>query len=165
MRFTSKFPVPTFCPDQQELMEINCPSCDEVVLIADEDKGTKIECPFCQQRFEYETPPLVEKLPPPIVKQPPAEPTFVSDLKRDGVHFWPLSKQDTNPLIQCPSCGKDVSKLAYTCPNCAHPITKRYWAALAGLALTFCLWFIAFRWIMPHWEWGPFGWDWGPFGW
>lgn len=60
-------------------MEINCPSCDEVVLIADEDKATKIECPFCQQRFALEKPePMrIEKTPPP----PPARP------KRPPVDF------------------------------------------------------------------------------
>ena len=47
-------------------MEINCPSCDEVVLIADEDMGTTIECPFCQQHFALEQPE-----PPPIEKPPP----------------------------------------------------------------------------------------------
>jgi endogenous inhibitor of DNA gyrase (YacG/DUF329 family) len=66
-------------------MEINCPSCDEAVLIADEDMATTIECPFCQQRFALEKPepPLIEKSPPPIVKQPwwmppaqPSEPSF-----------------------------------------------------------------------------------------
>ena len=33
-------------------MEINCPSCGEVILVADEDLGNKIECPSCQQSIE-----------------------------------------------------------------------------------------------------------------
>ena len=53
-------------------MEINCPSCNEAVLIADEDKATTIECPFCQQRFALEKPePLrIEKTPPPPPPRP-----------------------------------------------------------------------------------------------
>ena len=53
-------------------MEINCPSCDEAVLIADEDMGTTVECPFCQQHFliDEPEPPPVEK-PPPILVEPP----------------------------------------------------------------------------------------------
>ena len=39
-----------------KLMEINCPSCNEAVLIADEDMTTTIECPFCQQPIEFDEP-------------------------------------------------------------------------------------------------------------
>lgn len=27
-------------------------------------------------------------------------------------------------MIRCPECGKDVSNLAETCPNCGYPIAK-----------------------------------------
>jgi len=48
-------------------MEINCPSCEEAILIADEDVGTKMECPFCQQHFSVDEPePLPVEKPPPI---------------------------------------------------------------------------------------------------
>jgi hypothetical protein len=53
-------------------MEINCPFCDEVVLITDADlqqvtRLGRLECPFCQQHIEFDEPesPPVEK-PPPI---------------------------------------------------------------------------------------------------
>ena len=44
-------------------MEIQCPSCKEEILIADEDLKEQLECPFCQQVFtiELEKPPIVEK--------------------------------------------------------------------------------------------------------
>ena len=37
-------------------MEINCPSCNEAVLLADEDLVKAFECPFCQQRFQIDKP-------------------------------------------------------------------------------------------------------------
>jgi hypothetical protein len=58
--------VPTFFQDHLKLMEINCPSCDEAVLITEEDKATTIKCPFCQQRFALEQPE------PPLIEKPPA---------------------------------------------------------------------------------------------
>ena len=54
-------------------MEINCPSCNEAVLIADEDMyAPSLECPFCQQSIEIEKPepPPAEKPPPTIQPQP-----------------------------------------------------------------------------------------------
>ena len=54
-------------------MEVNCPSCDEAVLIADEDMyAPSLECPFCQQSIEIEKPepPPAEKPPPTIQPQP-----------------------------------------------------------------------------------------------
>jgi hypothetical protein len=50
-------------------MEINCPSCNEAVLITDEDMTATAECPFCQQRIEFdeaEPPPINELKPPKI---------------------------------------------------------------------------------------------------
>ena len=50
-------------------MEINCPSCSEAVLIADEDMTATAECPFCQQRIEFdeaEPTPINELNPPKI---------------------------------------------------------------------------------------------------
>ena len=48
-------------------MEINCPSCEEAILIADEDVGAKMECPFCQQHFSVDEPePLPVEKPSPI---------------------------------------------------------------------------------------------------
>jgi hypothetical protein len=54
-------------------MEINCPSCDEAVLIADEDMyAPSLECPFCQQHIAIEKPepPPAEKSPPTIQPKP-----------------------------------------------------------------------------------------------
>ena len=58
-------------------MEVNCPSCDEAVLIADEDMyAPSLECPFCQQHIEIEKPEpppapgSIEKPPPTIQPQP-----------------------------------------------------------------------------------------------
>ena len=54
-------------------MEINCPSCNEAVLITDEDMyAPSLECPFCQQHFEVDKPepPPAEKPPPTIQPQP-----------------------------------------------------------------------------------------------
>ena len=42
--------------DPLKLMEISCPSCDEAVLIVDENIGGNLECPFCQQLIEFEEP-------------------------------------------------------------------------------------------------------------
>ena len=36
-------------------MEINCPSCNEAVLIADEDMAQTLDCPFCQQEFKIDS--------------------------------------------------------------------------------------------------------------
>jgi len=49
-------------------MEINCPSCNEGILIADEDMAKTFKCPFCQQSiaFDKPEPPPVEK--PPIIQ-------------------------------------------------------------------------------------------------
>ena len=30
----------------------------------------------------------------------------------------------SNPLVLCPDCGKQVSRLAETCPSCARPLRK-----------------------------------------
>ena len=35
-------------------MEIDCPSCSEAILIADDELAEGIECPFCQQKIELE---------------------------------------------------------------------------------------------------------------
>lgn len=32
-----------------------------------------------------------------------------------------MSKAQTSSLIQCPDCGKEHSRLAVACPNCARP--------------------------------------------
>ena len=109
-----------------KLMEINCPSCNEAVLITDEDMAKTFECPFCQQPIEFDEPepppvkdaPLpVEKLtwpfkPPPVEKPPPA----VSDEARRML--------TSKLLIQCPACGKAVSKQADICLDCGHPIYR-----------------------------------------
>ncbi|SVC36882.1 uncharacterized protein METZ01_LOCUS289736 [marine metagenome] len=42
--------------DSLNLMEISCPSCDEAVLIADENIGENLERPLCQQFIEFEEP-------------------------------------------------------------------------------------------------------------
>ena len=54
-------------------MELNCPSCNEAVLIADEDMTAAVECPFCQQRFEFDEaePPPVSEPSPPIIQPEP----------------------------------------------------------------------------------------------
>ena len=92
-------------------MEINCPSCNEAVLIADEDMAKTFECPFCHQPIEFDEPepPPIEKPPPPIEKPPP-----LSDEARRML--------TSNLLILCPACSKAVSKQADICLNCGHPI-------------------------------------------
>ena len=54
-------------------MELNCPSCNEAVLITDEDMTATVECPFCQQRFEFDEaePPPVNESSPPIIQPEP----------------------------------------------------------------------------------------------
>ena len=103
-----------------KLMEINCPSCNEAVLIADEDMTTTIECPFCQQPIEFDepepppvkdVPPLVEKPPWPFKDEP--ESALSEETKR---------ALTSDLIIQCPACGKAVSKQADICPSCGHPI-------------------------------------------
>lgn len=32
-----------------------------------------------------------------------------------------MSKAQASPLIECPDCGKEHSRLATACPNCARP--------------------------------------------
>lgn len=32
-----------------------------------------------------------------------------------------MSQAKQSPLISCPDCGKEHSRLAVTCPNCARP--------------------------------------------
>jgi hypothetical protein len=58
-------------------MEVNCPSCEEAILISDEDMyAPSLECPFCQQHIEIEKPEpppapgSIEKPPPTIQPQP-----------------------------------------------------------------------------------------------
>ncbi len=94
-------------------MEINCPSCNEAVLITDEDMAKTFECPFCQQPIEFDEPepPPIEKPPPPIEKTPP-----LSDEARRML--------TSNLLILCPACSKAVSKQADICLNCGHPIYR-----------------------------------------
>ena len=87
-------------------MEVNCPSCNEAVLIADEDMAKTFECPFCQQSLEFDKPE-----PPPIEEPPP-----VSDEARRML--------TSKLLIQCPACSKAVSKQADICLNCGHPIYR-----------------------------------------
>ena len=94
-------------------MEINCPSCNEAVLIADEDMTTTIECPFCQQPIEFDEPepPPVKDVPPPVELPPP-----VSDEARRVL--------TSKLLTLCPACGKAVSKQADICLDCGHPIYR-----------------------------------------
>jgi hypothetical protein len=51
-------------------MELNCPSCNEAVLIADEDVTATVECPFCQQRIEFDEaePSPINELSPPMIQ-------------------------------------------------------------------------------------------------
>ena len=99
-------------------MEINCPSCNEAILIADEDMySPSLECPFCQQSIKLESetssthyPPSPQKNEPPPIETPPP----VSDEAKRLL----ISKL----LIQCFACGKAVSKQADICPSCGHPI-------------------------------------------
>ena len=95
-------------------MEINCPSCNEAVLIADEDMAKTFECPFCQQSLEIDKPEPepVKDAPPPVEKPPPA----VSDEAKRVL--------TSNLLILCPACSKAVSKQADICLNCGHPIYR-----------------------------------------
>ncbi len=100
-------------------MEINCPSCNEAVLIADEDMAKTFECPFCQQSMEIDKPEPepVKDAPPPVEKPPPVEmPPVVSDEARRML--------TSKLLIQCPACGKAVSKQADICLDCGHPIYR-----------------------------------------
>ena len=94
-------------------MEINCPSCNEAVLITDEDMAKTFECPFCQQPIEFDEPepPPVKDVPPPVELPPP-----VSDEARRML--------TSKLLIQCPACGKAVSKQADICLDCGHPIYR-----------------------------------------
>ena len=40
------------------------------------------------------------------------------------------------PLIPCPTCGKNVSRDANSCPHCGDPLTDNFgW--LAGLIIVF----------------------------
>ncbi len=98
-------------------MEINCPSCNEAVLIADEDMAKTFECPFCQQSLEIDKPEPepVKDAPPPVEKPPPVKmPPPVSDEAKRVL--------TSNLLILCPACSKAVSKQADICLNCGHPI-------------------------------------------
>tara|TARA_B100002003_G_C13717966_1_gene359704 strand:- start:73 stop:483 length:411 start_codon:yes stop_codon:yes gene_type:complete len=100
-------------------MEINCPSCNEAVLIADEDMAKTFECPFCQQSLEIDKPEPepVKDAPPPVEKPPPVKmPPPVSDEAKRVL--------TSNLLILCPACSKAVSKQADICLNCGHPIYR-----------------------------------------
>ena len=106
-------------------MEINCPSCNEAVLITDEDMAKTFECPFCQQPIEFDEPepPPVKDAPPPVekltwpFKPPPVElPPPVSDEARRVL--------TSKLLTLCPACGKAVSKQADICLDCGHPIYR-----------------------------------------
>ncbi len=106
-------------------MEINCPSCNEAVLIADEDMTATVECPFCQQRFELESetssthhPPSPQKNEPPPIETPPPPVEKTLPPLSDEARQMLTSKL----LIQCPACGKAVSKQADICLSCGHPI-------------------------------------------
>ena len=94
-------------------MEINCPSCNEAVLITDEDMAKTFECPFCQQPIEFDEPepPPVKDVPPPVELPPP-----VSDEARRVL--------TSKLLTLCPACGKAVSKQADICLDCGHPIYR-----------------------------------------
>ena len=96
-----------------KLMEINCPSCNEAILIADEDMySPSLECPFCQQSIKLESETSSTHHPPSPQKNEPPPP--VSDEAKRLL----ISKL----LIQCPACGKAVSKQADICLSCGHPI-------------------------------------------
>jgi uncharacterized paraquat-inducible protein A len=100
-------------------MEVNCPSCNEAVLIADEDMAKTFECPFCQQSLEIDKPEPepVKDAPPPVEKPPPVKmPPPVSDEAKRVL--------TSNLLILCPACSKAVSKQADICLNCGHPIYR-----------------------------------------
>ena len=126
-------------------MEINCPSCNEAVLIADEDMAKTFECPFCQQSLEFdkpepppieeppppieeppppieEPPPPIEEPPPPIEKTPPIEEPPPPIEKTPPVSDEAKRVLTSNLLILCPACSKAVSKQADICLNCGHPI-------------------------------------------
>ena len=113
-------------------MEINCPSCNEAVLIADEDMAKTFECPFCQQSLEFDKPepPPIEEPPPPIEEPPPPieePPPPVSDEARRMLfdfiqNLFGSGETTSKLLIQCPACSKAVSKQADICLNCGHPI-------------------------------------------
>ena len=100
-------------------MEVNCPSCNEAVLIADEDMAKTFECPFCQQSLEIDKPEPepVKDAPPPVEKPPPVKmPPPVSDEAKRVL--------TSNLLILCPACSKAVSKQADICLDCGHPIYR-----------------------------------------
>ncbi len=113
-------------------MEINCPSCNEAVLIADEDMAKTFECPFCQQSLEFDKPepPPIEEPPPPIEEPPPPieEPPPPIEEPPPPIEKTPPVSDEakrvltSNLLILCPACSKAVSKQADICLNCGHPI-------------------------------------------
>jgi DNA-directed RNA polymerase subunit M/transcription elongation factor TFIIS len=93
-------------------MEINCPHCNEDVLISDDEVSTIFECPFCLQQIQLEQ--EEETLPPKL--EPEEE--KVPQVDESNQFKTPL-----NPLLcLCPACGKSVSKKADICVNCGHPI-------------------------------------------
>ena len=96
-------------------MEIDCPHCNEGILIPDDEVSSTFECPFCNQNIELEQE-EEETLPPKDKtkekKQPP--------LDSSNSFRTPL-----NPfLCDCPACGRSVSKKADICPSCGHPIYR-----------------------------------------
>ena len=76
----------------------------------------KISCPHCQQNYDAE-----------------------SDLLEQQVTCQSCNNDFTIPapqpanLINCPDCGKEVSKRAESCPNCGAPVKNEYPRASAAV--------------------------------
>ena len=107
-------------------MEINCPSCNEAVLITDEDMAATVECPFCQQRFEFDKPePPPVKEPPPII-QPQSSTSERTYLECDGLKVTDkrvimrnrtyACKQITSVGIAHDFLGEQIPKLLFGKP-------------------------------------------------
>lgn len=59
-------------------MEFKCPSCEEDILISDDDTSSTFECPFCQQRISISNPEPTQ--PPPVINQK-REPSIIGGEK------------------------------------------------------------------------------------
>jgi DNA-directed RNA polymerase subunit RPC12/RpoP len=94
-----------------------CPRCGAKARVPDDALGKAARCPACGgvAHVRPQAPP-----PPPIpsARVAPPRPPY------GGVKTPPLSpvKARADTLVDCPACGREVSRQAVSCPGCGHPL-------------------------------------------
>lgn len=123
------------------MIEVSCPACRKRLRVSDDAAGKRGKCPQCSAGVDIPTPQQAVRdadieawLAPAQSDQPTARAGDAPNVSARPRHAGPSRDMAPSNLVACPDCGRQVSRLAKACPNCAHPFeSARDDRALAAL--------------------------------